>query len=157
MYKQNNEKLNKDIQDVGCFYLSCINLIEFKTGIKLTVEEVNKFWCLCKEKYHIIDNDNNLLDSAKLMNIILGVKNSDLRVFEVATEKDYYNRIYYQWVNDDLKNRDKYYIQKLKTTGKYGTHFRVVTENGNIYDSIDGVYDFEKVLYNIVYVFVSRG
>lgn len=156
MYKQNDVNLNRDIQDVGCFYLSCINLIEFKTGIKLTVEEVNFYWNLAKSK-NIIDDNNNLLDSAKLMNIILGNKGSDLRVFEIATEKDYYNRVYYQWVDDTLKNRDKYYIQKLKTTGKYGTHFRVVTENGNIYDSIDGVYDFEKVLYNIVYVFVSRG
>lgn len=50
MYKQDNTMLLDDIQKVGCFYLSCINLIEFKTCIKLTVEEVNYYWNLAKKK-----------------------------------------------------------------------------------------------------------
>ena len=156
MYKQDNTMLLDDIQKVGCFYLSCINLIEFKTCIKLTVDEVNYYWNLAKTK-NIIDDNNDLLDSAKLMNMILGNKGNNLRVFEIATEKDYYNPIYYPWVDDNLKKLDKYYIQKLKTRGVYGTHFRVITENGNIFDSLPYIYDFDKILYNIVYVFVSRG
>ena len=156
MYKQDNTMLLDDIQKVGCFYLSCINLIEFKTCIKLTVEEVNYYWNLAKKK-NIIDDNNDLLDSAKLMNMILDNKGNNLRVFEIATEKDYYNPIYYPWVDDNLKKLDKYYIQKLKTRGVYGTHFRVITENGNIFDSLPYIYDFDKILYNIVYVFVSRG
>lgn len=159
MIKQNNEELFKCIQEYGCFFLSCVNLVEWKTDIKLNVEEINYLWLKCKKLCFINDNDD-ITNSANIMNQILQLKNSDLVCFEIGTLHHNHHEkneiIYYKGVSENYKALDKYYIQKLKTRGKYGTHFRVITENGHIFDSVDGFYEYDKIIYDIVYVFTQR-
>lgn len=160
MIKQNNEKLLKCIQDYGCFFLSCVNLVEWKTDIKLNENEINDLWHKCK-KLGYINNNDDIVNSASIMNVILKLKNSDLVCLEIGTykPKEHIEKSeiqYYKGVPEHLKKLDKYYIQKLKTYGKYGTHFRVITENGHIFDSVDGYYEYDKIMYNIVYVFTNK-
>lgn len=152
MHKQNEIGLKIVIRDIGCFFLSCVNLVEFKTGLKLSVKEVNELWDFCKRN-NIIDKNDDVVSSAKIMNRILKIKNSDLRCYEIATQKQGVKH-FYKGISNEIKNMEHYYIQKLQTDGKYGTHFRVITENGNIFDTYDRFYYFDKVLYNIVYCFI---
>lgn len=152
MYKQYNSNFLPIIQKVGCFFLSCVNLVELKTGVKLSINQINDLWNFCKET-KIIDENNNIVSSAKIMNQILKNSGLKIRCYEVATKQD--NKInYYPSVSENFRNNEnKGFIQKIKTSGVYGTHFRIVNNSDMvIYDSVD-VENYQKIFYTIVYVF----
>lgn len=44
MFIQNNKELNKDIQKVGCLFLSILRMVELVSNYIFTVNEVNEIW-----------------------------------------------------------------------------------------------------------------
>ena len=153
MHKQSEKNLLPIIKDVGCFFLSCINMIELNYGIKIVSSRINMLWKQCKY-IGCIDNDNKILDSAMVMNELLFFLDIKDRFIEIATKSNnvinYYG--YVEKYHKEWKNEKKSYIQKILT--EYDTtHFRLVDNNENIiFDTLDNLPKVKKVLYTIVYI-----
>ena len=61
---------------------------------------------------------------------------------------------YYGSVSDRMKRLPKSYIQKIKTNGTFGTHFRLIDYKGDvIFDPYSPPVNVVSVFYSIVYAY----
>lgn len=151
MYYQNENGFLPEIQEIGCFFISCINCVEKATGVKLTKSEVNTLWNDCKERGYINKN-NDIVSSQNIMNYLLTMKGSHLRFTEVATKRygvlEWYKSIPNTWKE---KPYQLYYIQKVRTE-KGNTHFILVDKKEDvILDPFKTGVKVTDIFYTIVY------
>ena len=129
MIKQNDARCIPPMQAIGCFVRSCGLVAEYKTGKALSAEQINALWTKSKEHSYIDINDN-VKQSAPIINMALAMLGDSGRFIEIGTFKDGITYFYpsiptAQWKIDAL-------IQKIKQGGKSITHFRLVDKAGNL-------------------------
>lgn len=151
--KQNDSGLYIPIQQIGCFFRSCGLVAEYKTRRKLTVEQINKGWDACK-KMGYINKDNDVVDSAKIITYFLHELKDTGSYVEIGTVKSGLPG-YYGWVTGEMKkNRERFYIQKIRQNGPSIYHFRVVDEDGYlIEDPHRPDINVVKVVHSIIYFY----
>lgn len=152
MIKQNDSRLLPVIRKIGCFVRSCGAIAELKAGRELSAEQINELWEWAKKSGNV-DRNDNVKHSAPIITHayrMLGFKGT---FFEVATFKN--GRInYYGSVGEGLRNAEKWYIQKIKTNGPEGTHFRNVDYEGKLlFDPYEPEVNSQGVFYSIVYAY----
>lgn len=153
MIKQNDKRCLPVIQKIGCFVRSSGALAEFKTGKKLTAEQINELWKWAKKSGHI-NHDNVVKHSAPIATHALRMLGDEHGQFiEIATfTKGKMN--YYGSVTEDLKELPKSFIQKIKTEYTDGTHFRVVGPDGSVmFDPYEPPIKALDIYYSIVYAY----
>lgn len=155
MIKQNYKYCLPEVQKIGCFVRSCGAVAELFMHKELTATQINDLWIWGKKSGNIDFNDN-VKHSAPIITKALKMLEGTGQFIEVATFRN--GRLnYYQSVNESLKQRKKYFIQKIETNGKIGTHFRVVSGDGSLlFDPFFPDVEVKKILYSIVYVFVEE-
>lgn len=129
--KQDDDRCLAPIREVGCFFRSSLHCVELAKGRIFTPNQINELWELAKEK-HILDDYNNLRDSAQLMNLALDYldENNQSRFAEIGIKRG--NNIeLYAWArkHNIVPN---YYIRKIKQGGKSKYHFIVVDKDKNL-------------------------
>lgn len=129
---QNTEGLNPLIKSLGCYFLSLMRIIEIETNTEFEPHNANMVWITSKQKNYI-DLKNNIIDPDHILKeFSLLTKSPSVRFAQVGEEKDG-KIVYWNWVKD--KSAD-YLIEMVKTSGKYGTHFRLCNiDKTIIYDS----------------------
>lgn len=151
---QNDDKCYKVVQRIGCFVRSCGGIAEIKTGERLSAEQINALWDWAKATGNVNRNDD-VRRSAPIATKALRMLGDKGSFVEIATFKNGHMN-YYASVSAALKTAPKSYIQKVRTGGEVGTHFRVVSNDGT--DLFDPYYPAPKataVLYSIVYAYVG--
>ena len=149
MYKQNNIELLPIIQKIGCFFVSCCKVAEMIAGKELEIYQINQLWQVSKVNGSINKNDE-VRHSATIINIALKMLKCKNRCFEIGVKRN--GNVKYYAITEELKKRKHYFIQKIGTDTKYGTHFRVVDCNENVI--FDPYYPDVKpfsIFYTIVY------
>lgn len=155
MIKQNHPQCMPIIRRVGCFVRSCGALAELKTGRRLKPKEINKLWIFGKSS-NLIDRNNDVKESAPLATEALRVLGDNGRFIEIATFKDGVMN-YYSWVTPQMKEKKKWFIQKIKTNGQIGTHFRVVNHEGElIFDPYEPECTVQGVFHSVVYIYLEE-
>lgn len=155
MIKQNHPQCMPIIRSVGCFVRSCWALAELKTGRRLKANEINKLWIFGKSS-NLIDHNNNVKESAPLATEALRVLGDSGSFVEIATFIEG-KMNYYSWVTPAMKERKKWFIQKIKTNGKIGTHFRVVNKEGKlIFDPYEPECTVQSIFYSVVYIYLEE-
>lgn len=152
MYKQNNVALLPVIQKVGCFFISCCKIAEMIAGKELEIYQINQLWNICKENGNINVN-NEVRRSAPIMNKALKMLNCKGHFIEVGTKRNGVVK-FYESITDNLKEKTKYFIQKIGTDSLYGTHFRVVDcKEKVIFDPYYPDVKETSIYYTIVYAY----
>lgn len=155
MVKQNHPQCMPIIRRVGCFVRSCGALAELKTGRRLKPKEINKLWIFGKSS-KLIDRNDNVIESAPLATEALRVLGDNGRFIEIATFKNGVMN-YYSWVTPQMKEKKKWFIQKIKTNGQIGTHFRVVNHEGKlIFDPYEPECTVQSIFYSVVYIYLEE-
>lgn len=150
--KQNDKDCLPIVQRIGCFVRSCGAMAEMKTEKELTAKQINELWNWGKKSGHI-NLDDIVKHSAPIATQALKMLGGSGRFIEIATFKDG-KMNYYGSVTEEFKRLPKFYIQKIKTNGHEGTHFRNVDFNGNlIFDPHYPDIKPEGIFYSIVYVY----
>ena len=128
---QNASGLYLDIQKIGCFFRSALNLAERKAQKSLTVSQINDLWSECKSLGYIgkLNGQYNcVLNSAKIATRAAEVLKLKGRFVEVGIMKEgiisFYKGVTPETATD--------FIQKIKQGGPSKTHFRVVAQNGSL-------------------------
>lgn len=124
---QNASGLYLSIQKIGCFFRSALNIGEVISGKALTKEQINKLWDYSKKVHYINDNDD-VVSSAGIINLAIKELGGKGRVTEVATFKDGVMN----WYRSVTVCRADYYIQKIKQGGPSKTHFWRVDKYGTV-------------------------
>lgn len=153
MIKQNDPKCLPVIQKIGCFVRACGAMAELKEMKKLTAEQINELWLWGKKSGHI-NHEDNVKHSAQLATHALRMLGNDTGQFiEIATFNN--GRMnYYGSISEQLKFMPKSYIQKIKTGGQVGTHFRNIDFAGNLlFDPYFPDVAPTGILYTIVYAY----
>lgn len=153
MVKQNDPKCLPIVQKIGCFVRACGYMAERVTGEELTASQINELWAWAK-KSNNVDYKNEVKHSAPIATHALRMLGNDKGQFvEIATfTKGKMN--YYASVGEGLKRCPKYYIQKIKTGGIEGTHFRNIDNEGNLlFDPYKPDVDATGIFYSIVYAY----
>ena len=127
--KQNNPECLPVIQEIGCFFRCACHLAELVTRKVLSAADLNFLWEECKKLKLINDNDD-VQDSAKIANIALSLLWGKGRFIEIGLKKDNITALYRWAQNTGLK--PNYWIKKINQGGKHKTHFDVVNENEKI-------------------------
>lgn len=128
--KQNDSRLKEPIPDIGCFFRSCGLIAEMKVKKALTDEQINELWDWAKGTGRINENDD-VRDSASIATRALRVLGDKGRFIEVGLFKDGITQFYPAYKNTDYARIDAL-IQKIKSNGRIGTHFRVVGKSGTV-------------------------
>lgn len=150
--KQNDPLCLKRIQEVGCFFRSCGLLAEYKTGKSLTAPQINATWDWAKATKRIDENDC-MKDSASVATRFLRILGDNGRFIEVGLFKDGEMQYYPAFKGSSLARADAL-IQKVKTNGPEGTHFKVVDKLGKtIEDPHEPAIKGTGVLYSILYAY----
>lgn len=153
--KQNDSKLLKDIQDVGCFFRCCGLIAEIKTGKVLTADELNNTWKWAKDTRRI-DTDNNLRDAASVATRFLRILGDQTgHIIEIGLFKDGLTTFYpsIEKYNPELCKID-FLIQKIKQNGPSGTHFRLVDKSGRlIEDPHEPAIKSQGIIYSILFTY----
>lgn len=155
--KQNDLKCYPQIRDYGCFFRSCGLVAEYKALQHLTAEQINNGWDFAK-KNDWINEEDNVKDSASIINYFLHLLGKGGKFVEVGTFKDGVTT-YYPWTDKqpEYKKIDAL-IQKVGTNGYYGTHFRLVDKRGAlIEDPHEPPIKAQKYYYSILYAYVKKG
>ena len=154
MIKQNDKGCLPVVQKIGCFVRACGAMAEMKTEKELTAKQINDLWNWGKKSGHINLNDI-VKHSAPIATQALKMLGGHGRFIEIATFKD--GRMnYYESVTENLKKLPKFYIQKIKTNGPEGTHFRNIDFEGNlIFDPHYPDIMPAGIFYSIVYIYVE--
>lgn len=145
MTLQNTEGLNIEIKKVGCLFLSLMRIVELEAGIELTPYQINFIWNLSKKKSYL----NTRLECRNPDGIIkefFYLTTMPRRSFaQVGMEKQG-KIIFWEWAKKVYTNY-KYKIEKVKTYGDVGTHFRLCNKDSElIYDSYSFKnYQHEKI------------
>ncbi len=129
LIKQTDKRLNEKIQKIGCFFISCADVAQMKTGRELTAEQINETWQWAKET-HRIDGLDNITDSASIINRFLKVLDYAGHFCEIGTFTNGKTEFY-----PSIKNKHRHIdalIQKIKQGGISKTHFRVVNNRGEV-------------------------
>ena len=153
MVKQNDPKCLPIVRKIGCFVRACGAMAEFVTGEELTASQINELWAWAKKSGNV-DYKNEVKHSAPIATHALRMLGNDKGQFvEIATfTKGKMN--YYASVGEGLKRCPKYYIQKIKTNGPEGTHFRNIDNEGNkLFDPHKPDVDATGIFYSIVYAY----
>jgi len=151
--KQNDSRLKEEIQKIGCFFISCAIVAQNTAGKELSAEQINSVWDWAK-KTHRIDQNNNITDSASIINRFLRVLEARGRFLEVGTFRDGRTQFYFA-VSEKYRKIDAL-IQKIKQGGKSVTHFRVVDRKGAlIEDPHEPPIKALDVYYSILYCFIN--
>lgn len=152
LLKQTDKRLLPIIQAVGCFFRSAQAIAEQESGKTLSPEQINEMWNWAKKSAYI-DERNFMRASAPISNRTMKVLCCNKKVYEVATQSN--GKIeFYKSIPPSMRRGD-YYIQKIKTKYKAGTHFRVVDKDGNIIYDPDPNVECLGVFYSIVYCVVD--
>jgi hypothetical protein len=118
----------------------------------LTAEALNKVWTWAKETKRI-DYLNNTKDSASIATRFLRELGDSGRFYEVGLFKNGKTE-YYPSVRNTKYARIDALIQKIKTNGTVGTHFRVVAKDGTlIEDPHAPVIKPQGIFYSILYCY----
>lgn len=153
MIKQNDPGCYPIVQKIGCFVRSCGAVAEIKELRQFTAEQINELWLWAKKSGNV-DRNDDVKHSAPIMNHALRMLGNDTGKFiEIATFKN--GRMnYYASVPDELKILPKAYIQKIKTDGEIGTHFRVINCLGELlFDPYEPEVKVVDIFYSIVYAY----
>lgn len=153
MVKQNDPKCLPIVRKIGCFVRACGAMAEFVTGEELTAEQINELWKWAKKSGNV-DRDDLVKHSAPIATHALRMLGNERGQFiEIATfTRGKMN--YYASVGDGLKKCPKYYIQKIKTNGPEGTHFRNIDYKGDLmFDPHAPEIDATGIFYSIVYAY----
>ena len=153
MIKQNDPECLPIVRKIGCFVRSCGAIAEIKELKKLTAEQINELWLWAKKSGNV-DREDNVKHSAPIITHALRMLGNDTgRFIEVATFRNG-KMSYYASVPDELKSLPKAYIQKIKTNGEIGTHFRVINCLGElVFDPYEPEVKVQDIFYSIVYVY----
>lgn len=152
MIKQNDPRCLPVIRRIGCFVRACGAVAELKSGKTLSYNQINELWEWAKKSGNVDWNDI-VKHSAPIITHAYHMLGFKGRFFEVATFKN--GRMnYYGSVGDGLRNAEKWYIQKIKTNGPEGTHFRNVDYEGTLlFDPHEPEINSQGIFYTIVYAF----
>jgi hypothetical protein len=144
------------VKKIGCFLRSCGGIAEFVSGKELEVNQINDLWNYAKSKGYI-NNRNEIVKSAPIANRALKILHAKGYFVEIGTKRNGIIK-YYESITDDLKERPKYFIQKIRVKSEYGTHFRIVNCNEKvIFDPFTPDLQEEGIYYTIVYAYVGDG
>lgn len=148
--KQNDGRLNPDIQEIGCFFRSALRMAEYASdGKTLTADEINGLWKTSKRK-GFIDGNNDVVNSAAIANEALKILETPGKFTEVATFTGG-TMGWYKSVPKDRRSAE-YFIQKIKQNGPNKIHFRNVDKFGNlIWDPHVPVIVCRGIIYTICY------
>ncbi len=145
MTLQNKEGLLPDIKSVGCLYLSLCRLVEFETEYGFSVNQINTIWEQSKkDKY--IDKNNIMKEPDRVLKLFFQHAGKPfISFFQVGIHKQG-REVFWGWVTDSWKNY-KWMVEKVKTFGEVGTHFRLCNNKKElVYDSYSFTdYKFEKI------------
>lgn len=147
--KQNDKRLNKHMQQTGCFVRSCMHIAEIETGRVLTAEQIERIHSEAVRR-NFVKDFTTVQDPAGIINITfkeLGYKKLSSRQIGIFQngKTDY-------WVNTEDQRND-YFIQKIRTNSSYGTHFRVVDFKGDvIFDPWNGGLKEKSIEYSTIYI-----
>ena len=135
MVLQNNEALFEEIKRVGCLFLSLMRIAELEANVEFTPPQINAIWSICKVKRHL---DRHLVcknpDGVIKEFFYLAGKPKITTIAQVGIEKQG-KRTYWEWAKKVYEDYS-YKIEKVKTYGEIGTHFRLCDKQGElIYDS----------------------
>lgn len=155
MIKQNHPQCMPIVRRIGCFVRCCGALAELKTGKRLTANQINKLWVWGKLE-GVIDRNDNVRESAPIATEALRVLGDSGRFVEVATFKDG-SMNWYRWVTPAMREKKKWFVQKIKTNGKIGTHFRVVDNAGRlVFDPYEPECTVQGVFHTVVYIYLEE-
>lgn len=153
MVKQNDKKCLEVIQKIGCFFRSCGNIAEIKTGRNLTAKQINDCWKWAKNTKRINDDDD-VVDSASIATRFLRVLGDDGKFVEVGTFKQGVTSFYPAYKFTELARIDAL-IQKISQNGPSKTHFRVVDNFGNVLeDPHEPAIKPTGIYYSILYAYI---
>lgn len=124
--KQNDSRCLEKIQKIGCFVRSCGLVAEYKTGKKLTVEQVNEMWNEGVEE-GIINSKDDLVNPAAMITKALRKLGDSGKYVEVGTIRNGVMSLYH-WVNVDLY--PDAFIKKISQGGPSKYHFVLSNEVG---------------------------
>ena len=152
--KQNDKRLYKVINKVGCFFRSCLLVAEYKENKELTSEQINNLWKYSKEHGYINDKDDVVKSTPIINQTLKELGNTKGHYYECATFKDGVI-FWYPAISKDLRRIDSY-IQKVQTAN-INTHFRVVNKYGDlIEDPYTPECRIKKIYYSICYGYVEE-
>lgn len=124
--KQNDGRCMIQIRDIGCFFRSALNIVERKFNVAFEPRDLNILWHSAKVK-KIIDDDDCLLDSAKLMNLAISMYLPERSgAFAEIGLKRFGSFTPYKWAE---RYSPEFFIRKIKQGGPSGVHFVVVDNN----------------------------
>lgn len=153
MIKQNDKKCLPVVQKIGCFVRSCGAIAELKEMKQFTAEQINELWLWAKKSGNVDHNDDVKHSAPIATHALRMLGNETGKFIEIATfTRGKIN--YYGSVSEDLKMLPKSFIQKIKTDGPIGTHFRVVNCAGELlFDPYAPEVKVQDILYSIVYAY----
>lgn len=155
MIKQNDDRCMPIIRRIGCFVRSCGAIAELKTGKELSAYQINILWVWAKKHGYVNDHDD-VVQSAPIATEALRMLGDTGRFVEIATKYPEKAPQYYGWVDTEMKNGEKYFIQKIRTHGKLKTHFRVVNEKGKlVFDPFEPAVHVVGEFHTVVYLYLG--
>lgn len=129
MIKQNDEKCLPAIQKIGCFFRSSLLAVEYSTGKKFTPDDLNSLWNSAKFK-GIISIDDDLMDSAKLMNLGLDRLCEPGYFAEIGLKVAGHIELY-RWAENAGLVPDTF-IRKMRQGGPNKYHYVLVDEKDKL-------------------------
>lgn len=131
--KQNSKGLYKDIQEVGCFFTSCLAVSQMHSGKNLSVEQYNELWDEAHAKGFM--KNRSMVKSDKVINLGFEKLGVNKKAFEVGTAVGVSSGSFYGWVaKARTYKRADAFIQKIRQPkgSVYPFHFRVVNKAGKL-------------------------
>jgi len=151
--KQNDGRLNATIQKIGCFFISCALVAQYKTEKVLNTDDIESVWQWAKETKRI-DALDNIKDSASIINRFFKVLGGEGHFCEVGTFRDGVVN-WYPAVIQKHRHIDAV-IQKIHQAGPSRTHFRLVNRKGEVIeDPHEPPIKSQGVYYSILYAFIE--
>ena len=153
LIKQTDKRLNERIQKIGCFFISCADVAQMKTGRELTPEQIEDVWQWAHYASRI-DGEDNVKDSASIMNRFLRVLGDTGHFCEVGTFRNGKTQ-FYPAIREQNRHVDAL-IQKIAQGGPSKTHFRVVDNAGNVLeDPHEPPIKEQGIFYSILYAYIE--
>jgi hypothetical protein len=142
---QNDEQLLKDIQKVGCLFLSLGRMIEIENGANFDPEVYNNVWASSKWA-GAIDAENFILNPDLILSLFAEHTDTKKKVLQVGREYNPNKIIFWDWAIKEKMTDIKYKVEKVLTNGPEGQHHRLCDANNKlIYDSYAfAVYGYTK-------------
>lgn len=127
--KQDDPRLNKEMQESGCFVRSCMHIAEIEAGKVLTAAQIESIHKKIIEKKHVATDKTTVLEPAQIINETFKCLNVKKRARQIGIFKN--GRLEY-WVPEEMQI-NHHFIQKINTYNeKYKTHFWNVDYKGHV-------------------------